>query len=115
MGRLEHSVPTDDWVAIHIFAAPEGTSDPRNAALSIQIRPNELDFIVGPLPAGKYVLGAYVSKRVQVDAHAHTYRNTAPTFFPGVKDAGKATVITVGSGQKVTNKNFQLLDLELTN
>jgi hypothetical protein len=115
VGRLEHSSPSGDWVAIHIFAAPEGIRDPRNAALTIQLRPGESDFTLGPLPGGKYVLGAYVSKIVQVDANAHTYRNTAPTFFPGIKEAGEATVITVGPGQKVTNLNFHLLDLELAN
>jgi hypothetical protein len=114
-GKLEHPSPTDDWVAIHIVALPEGGSNPRDAVLSVQIRPEESEFTLGPLPEGKYVLGAYVSKQVQVNANAHTYRNTYPTFFPGVNEAGKATVITVGPGQKVIGKDFQLLDLGLVN
>ena len=82
---------------------------------TVQIHPGESDFTLGPLPTGRYILGAYVSKQVQFNANAHTYRNTAPTFFPGVNEARKATVITVGEGQKVTDLNFQLLDLELVN
>jgi hypothetical protein len=114
-GRLSHASPGSDWIAIEVLVLPSETRDIRRSIAEASLKPGDTEFQLAPLPEGKYVLAAYLSKRIDVSPGVTGVRSAAPTFFPGVKEAEKATVITVGAGQKVTNKNFQLLDLEVVN
>lgn len=112
-GRLLHSPRDESWVWIKLFALPVQNPDLRHPALEINLGPDQSDFELAPLPPGEYILGAYLSKRVEVDAHAHTYRDTAPTFYRGVADVKSATPISVGPGEKRTGFSFRMLDRDL--
>ena len=112
-GRLTHSPRDQSWVWIKLFALTVQNPDLRHAVLEINLNPDQTDFELAPLPPGEYILGAFLSRRVEVDANAHTYRDTAPTFYPGVTDVKSATPISVGPGERRTGFSFRMLDRDL--
>ena len=111
VGQVSHSPHGDSWVWIALVALSAEKPDLRHPVLEINLHPDQTDFELAPLPPGKYILGAYLSKKVQVDAHAHTFRDTAPTFYPGVSDLKAASPISVDAGQKRSGFSFRMLDL----
>jgi len=111
-GQLSHAQKDDSWVWIELVALSAEKPDLRHPVLEIHLQPDQTDFELAPLPPGKYILGAYLSKKVQLDANAHTFRDTAPTFYPGVPDVQSASPIAVGAGQKRSGFSFRMLDLD---
>jgi hypothetical protein len=111
-GTLTHSPPQDDWVVLYVFAMPVNNPDMRHPAIEARLEPKQTDFELAPLPPGKYILGVYLAKRVDLDANTHTYRDAAPTFYPGVADLKSATPIKVGESQKLSGFDFRMMDRE---
>ena len=110
VGELTHDLPQKDWVVLKLFAVPVSNPDLRHPTLQKYIEQNQSSFEIAPLPAGKYIIGVYLSKQVQVGNGAHTYKDTAPTYYPGVPDLESATVIEVHEGEKLSGFNFRMLN-----
>lgn len=111
-GELTHGPRQPDWAVLKIFALPAAKPDLRHPALEIPLDLNQSSFELAPLPAGKYILGVYLAKQVPVGPNAHTYRDAAPTYYPGVSDLSEAVVIEVRDGEKSRGFNFSMLDTE---
>jgi 5-hydroxyisourate hydrolase-like protein (transthyretin family) len=57
------------------------------------------------LPAGRYLIGVRLGKYLSDDEPAIAFRRT---FYPGVSDEREAVVVSLGRGQSVTRRDFQL-------
>lgn len=82
-GTLDHPTPGSDWVLVKVFALSIAESDWRRPTRETTLEPKGSNFEIGPLPAGRYVLGAYVAVKIST-ANGHTYGDLGPFYYPGV-------------------------------
>src|SRR5215510_1396435 len=111
-GVLTHGRRGNDWAVLKMFALPASKPDLRHPTLEIYIELEQSSFELAPLPAGKYIMGVYLSKKVPAGPGAHTFRDVAPTYYPGVLNIKAATVIEVHEGEKLSGFNFPMFDTE---
>lgn len=107
-GTLDHPVPGADWVLVKVFAMPISESDWHRPTRETSLDPNASTFEVGPLPPGKYVLGAYVAVKIST-ANGHTYSDLGPFYYPGVTGIKGAEPIDVAEGKTTTNMKFRIM------
>lgn len=63
------------------------------------------DFYFDPVPPGKYLLSINPQNCPSTDPRQSEF---GQVFFPGVKSAGEAKIITVGTGERLKIGNFRL-------
>ena len=107
-GTLDHPAPGADWVLIKVFALPISESDWHRPTQETTVEPNASNFEIGPLPAGRYVLGAYVAVKIST-SNGHTYGDLGPFYYPGVTGIKGAEPIDVAEGKAVTNMKFRIM------
>lgn len=107
-GKLGHSTPEQDWALLKVFALPVEKPDLRHPSMEGTLESRQSEFEIAPLPAGQYILGGYLVKQVSVD-NGYTFRDMAPTYFPGVTDVKLAAPIVVGEGKAVKGIVFTML------
>ena len=66
-------------------------------------------FELAPLPPGRYVLGAYVVKKIIVPPNGHTYANEGPIYFPGETGIAGAEPFDVAEGKSITNVKLKIM------
>jgi hypothetical protein len=107
-GTLEHHAPESDWALVKVFALPLPNPDWHHPAMEKTLEPNEYTFEIGPLPPGRYVLGAYVVKKVGTPER-YSFANWGWTYFPGVYDVNSAQPIEVVEGKSVTDVKLKMM------
>jgi hypothetical protein len=107
-GMLAHGPPAGDWALLKVFVLPLPNPDWRHPTMEITLKPNESAFEIGPLPPGRYVLGAYVVKTVGTPDR-YTLADFGRNYYPGVWDPNLAQPIDVAEGKAVTNVRFKVL------
>jgi len=107
-GTLDHPAPRDDWAFVRVFALPVSESDWHRPAREATLEPNASTFEVGPLPAGKYLLGAYVTTKISTGS-GFTFGDLGPFYYPGVTGVKGAEPIEVAEGKAVTNVKFKIM------
>jgi hypothetical protein len=107
-GTVDHPAPGSDWVLVKVFVLPLSESDWHRPMRETTLEPNASAFEVGPLPAGRYVLGAYVAVKIST-GNGHTYGNLGPFYYPGVTGIKSAEPIDVPEGKAVTNMKFRII------
>ena len=107
-GTLDHPAPGNDWALVKVFALPVSESDWHRPAQEATLEPNASTFEVGPLPAGKYVLGAYVAVKITA-GNGYTFGDLGPFYYPGVTGINGAEPIEVAEGKAVTNVKFKIM------
>ena len=107
-GILDHPAPGSDWALVKVFALPVGESDWHRPMRETTLEPNVSTFEIGPLPAGRYVLGAYVVTKVN-SGRGFTFADLGPFYFPGVTGIKGTDPIDVAEGKTVTNVRFKIM------
>jgi hypothetical protein len=107
-GTLDHPAPGSEWVLVKVFALPISESNWRRPTRETTLEPNASTFEVGPLPAGKYILGAYVATKVST-GNGYTFGDLGPFYYPGVTGIKGADPIDVVEGKAVTNLKFRIM------
>jgi hypothetical protein len=107
-GALDHPAPGSDWVLVKVFAPPVSESDWHRPTRETTLEPNASTFEIGPLPSGKYVLGAYVAVKINTD-NGYTFGDLGPFYYPGVTGIKGAEPIDVAEGKAVTNLKFRIM------
>lgn len=107
IGELNHGAPESDWAVLTVFALPVDKPDLRHPTMETNIDLNTSAFELGPLPAGKYILGVYLVKEIKV-RNGTTMRDMAPTYFPGVTDIKSAIPIEVPEGKPAMGVKFMM-------
>jgi hypothetical protein len=79
-GTIDHSAAGSDWVMVKVFAVPQSDPDWHHPVREVAIGPTSSTFEIGPLPAGQYLLGAYVVTKINV-ANGYTFGNPGPLYF----------------------------------
>ena len=108
-GTLDHPAPGGDWVLVKVFALPVSESDWHRPTRESTLEPNATTFEVGPLPAGRYVLGAYVAVKIST-GNGYTFGDLGPFYYPGVTGIKGAEPIEVAEGKSVANVKFRIMD-----
>jgi Carboxypeptidase regulatory-like domain len=111
-GEFKHPKPDSDWALLKIFALPVDKPDLRHPTIEDDINMEESVFQLGPLPPGRYVVGVYLVKQIAVGTDGHTFRDMAPTYFPGVTDLHAAIPVEVPEGKSVRGLNFTMRNTE---
>ncbi len=101
LGEFTHGAPEADWVLFTVFALPVAKPDLRHPTMEMDLDLSTSAFEVAPLPPGRYILGVYLVKKVTI-GDGYTFRELAPTYFPGVTDIRLASPIEVQEGQAVS-------------
>jgi hypothetical protein len=107
-GILDHPAPGSDWAMVKVFALPVGETDWHRPIRETTPEPNASTFEIGPLPAGRYVLGAYVVTKIS-SGNGFTFADLGPFYFPGVTGVKGADPIDVAEGKAVTNMRFKIM------
>jgi Tissue inhibitor of metalloproteinase len=107
-GTLDHPTPGSDWVLVKVFALLISESNWRRPTRETTLEPNASTFEVGPLPAGRYVLGAYVVTKIST-GNGYTFGNLGPFYYPSVTGIKGAEPIDVVEGKAVTNLKFKMM------
>jgi hypothetical protein len=107
-GELSHFEAGADWSFLTVFALPAGKTKLSDEALEDHVDFKHPSFDLSPLPAGKYILGAYVTKTVR-SKDGDMQRQLAPTFYPGVTDLKAATVLDVPDGKMLRDLYFTVM------
>jgi hypothetical protein len=107
-GTLDHPAPGSDWVLVKVFALPVSESDWHRPTREATLEPNASTFEIGPLPAGKYVLGAYVATKISTGT-GYTFGDLGPFYYPGVTGIKGAEPIDVAEGKAVANLKFRIM------
>ena len=106
-GILEHRPPRSDWALLEVFVLSLPNPDWRRPVREIALKPDESAFEIGPLPPGRYVLGAYLVVRVGTP-DSYTLADIGRTYLPGVFDPNRAQEIDVAEGKAVTNLKLKV-------
>ena len=80
----------------------------RRSTRETTLEPNASTFEVGPLPAGRYILGAYVATKIST-GNGYTFGDLEPFYYPGVTGIKGAEPIDVVEGKAVTNLKFRIM------
>ncbi len=107
-GTLDHPTPGSDWVLIKVFAMPISESNWRRPTRETTLELNASTFKLGPLPPGRYVLGAYVATKIS-SGNGYTFGDLGPFYYPGVTGIKGADPIDVVEGKAVTNLKFKIM------
>jgi hypothetical protein len=107
-GIVDHPAAGSDWVFLKVFALPIADSDWRHPTRETTLQPNTSAFEVGPLPPGKYVLGAYVVTKIS-SGSGYTFADLGPFYFPGVYGIKSAEPIEVIEGKAVNDVKFRIM------
>jgi hypothetical protein len=107
-GQVEFGAPEPDWALIRIFALSLNEQDIRHFASQMLLEPQKNAFELAPLQPGKYIVGIYVIKKVDVK-NGYTLRDTKPTYYPGVTDKKLAVPVVVSEGKKTKLAKFQMV------
>jgi hypothetical protein len=107
-GTLDHPSPGSDWVLVKVFALPVSESDWHRPTRESTLDPNATTFEIGPLPSGRYVLGAYVAVKIST-GNGYTFGNLGPFYYPGVTGIKGAEPIDVAEGKAVANVKFRIM------
>ena len=68
---------------------------------------SRLLFDIGPLPPGRYLLGAYVVSKISTPER-YTFGDWGWTYFPGVTDTKSGEPIEVKEGKAVNNVTLRM-------
>ena len=68
---------------------------------------DQSDFEIGPLPSGRYLLGAYVVIKIGTPQR-YSLANEFWTYFPGVTDVNLAEPIEVVEGKPSAHINLKM-------
>lgn len=107
-GTLEHHSPENDWALLKVVVLAYPNPDVHHPVRETTLEPDASAFEIGPLPAGKYVLGAYVVRKVGTPDR-YTLANWGWTYFPGVYDPNLAQPIEVVEGKSVSNVKLKMM------
>lgn len=112
-GTLDHPAPGTDWVFLKVFALPLSETDWHRPTREATLESSTSTFEVGPLPPGKYVLGAYVVVKIS-SGNGYSFGDLGPFYFPGPTGIGvtgikAAEPIEVTDGKAVTNIKFSIM------
>lgn len=107
-GILDHPTPGSDWAMVKVFALPVDETDWHRPMRETTLEPNVSTFEIGPLPAGRYVLGAYVVTKIN-SGRGFSFADLGPLYFPGVTGIKGADPIDVPEGKAVTNVRFRMM------
>jgi hypothetical protein len=107
-GTLDHRPPASDWALLKVFVLPFPNPDWRHPAMEKTLELNESTFEIGPLPPGRYVLGAYLVKKIGTPDR-YSLADFGRNYFPGVWDPNLAQPIDVAEGKAVTNVRFKAM------
>lgn len=112
-GTLDHPTPGINWVFVKVFALPLSDSDWRRPMRETTLELNASTFELGPLPPGKYVVGAYVVTKIS-SGNGYTFADMGPFYFPGATGIGvtgikAAEPIEVAEGKEVPNIKFSIM------
>jgi hypothetical protein len=107
-GILNHPAPGSDWALVKVFALLIGESDWHRPTRETTLEPTASSFEIGPLPAGRYVLGAYVVTKVN-SGSGYSFADLGPFYFPGVTGIKGADPIDVAEGKAVANVKFTIM------
>lgn len=107
-GTLEHHDPDSDWVMVKVFVLSFPNPDWHHPVAETTLEPRDTAFGIGPLPPGRYVLGAYVVKKIGTPER-FSFANLGWTYFPGVYDPNLAQPIEVTAGKPITNVKLKMM------
>jgi len=107
-GTLEHHSPGSDWAGVQVIVLAYPNPDWHHPVREKWIEPDASTFEIGPLPAGQYVLGAYVVRKVGTPDR-YSLANWGWTYFPGVYDPKAAQPIEVVEGKSVSNVRLKMM------
>jgi hypothetical protein len=107
-GTFEHHSPESDWAGLKVIVLAYPNPDWRHPVRETWLEPDASRFEIGSLPAGQYVLGAYVVQKVGTpDRHSLAYWGW--TYFPGVYDPKLAQPIQIVEGKSVSNVKLKMM------
>lgn len=107
-GTLEHHSPESDWAGLQVIVLAYPNPDWHHPLRQTWLEPDSSTFEIGSLPAGKYVLGAYVVRKVGTPDR-YSLADWGWTYFPGVNDPKLAQTIEVAEGKSVSNVKLKMM------
>jgi hypothetical protein len=107
-GTLEHHSPESDWAFVKVFVLQFPNPVLNHPVREMDLELGDSAFEMGPLPPGKYILGAYVVKKIGTPDR-FTFADWGWTYFPGVSDMNIAQPIEVAEGKAVTNVKLKMM------
>ena len=107
-GTLEHHDPESDWALLKVMVLAFPNPDWHHPVRETTLEPDASTFEIGSLPAGQYILGAYVIRKVGAPDH-YTLADWGWTYFPGVYDPQMAQPIEVAEGKSVSNVKLRMM------
>ena len=107
-GTLDHHSPESDWALLKVMVLAYPNPDWHHPVRETTLEPDASMFEIGPLPAGKYILGAYVVRKIGTPDR-YTFADWGWTYFPGVYDPKLAEPIEVVEGKSVSNLKLKMM------
>ena len=107
-GTLEHHSPESDWAGLQVIVLAYPNPDWHHPVRETWIEPDASTFEIGPLPAGQYILGAYVVRKVGTPDR-YSLADWGWTYFPGVYDPKLAQPIEIVEGKSVSNVKLKMM------
>jgi hypothetical protein len=106
-GTLEHHPAKSDWALVKVFVLQFPNPVLNHPVMEKTLETNESAFEIGPLPPGRYLLGAYVVITLGTPDR-YTFANWGWTYFPGVTDVSLAQPIELTEGNAVTGVKLKM-------
>ena len=107
-GTLEHHSPESDWALLKVFVLAYPNPDAHHHVMETTLEPNASTFEIGSLPAGQYILGACVVRKVGTPDR-YSLADWGWAYFPGVYDPKLAQPIEVVAGKSVANVKLKMM------
>jgi len=107
-GTLEHHAPESNWALLKVIVLAYPHPDTHHPVMETTLEPDGSKFEIGPLPAGKYILGAYVVRKVGTP-DSYTLAHWGWTYFPSVYDPNLAQPIEIAGGKSVSNVKLKMM------
>lgn len=107
-GTLLHHAPESDWAGLQVIVLAYPNPDGHHPLTETWLEPDASVFEIGPLPAGQYILGAYVVRKVGTPDR-YSLAHWGWTYFPGVYDPKLAQPIEIVEGKSVSNVRLKMM------
>jgi len=107
-GTLVHHASESDWSGLEVIVLAYPNPDWHHPVMEKWLEPDASTFEIGPLPAGQYVLGAYVVRKVGTPDR-YSLADWGWTYFPGVYDPKLAQPIEIVEGKSVSNVRLRMM------
>ena len=107
-GTLEHHSPETDWALLKVIVLAYPNPDVNHPVRETTLEPEASKFEIGQLPPGRYILGAYVVRKLGTPDR-YSFANWGWSYFPGVYDPKLALPIQVLEAKSVPNVKLKMM------